>query len=102
MSKNCSQCAFCIVEMTGYSEYTITGTIYTCLGELNLKFPIDTEDCNPQQEAEAMAIADECPAYREGQSRGIGLGVDDAKQEFREWVAQLLPPAAGSEQGEKK
>jgi hypothetical protein len=89
--KSCASCAFCRDEQSGYSSWTITGSTYTCIQNLNPGFPLDDESTTESQQGVVLAFAEKCKAFRDGQRLMCGCGVDDETQELIDWARQFAP-----------
>lgn len=83
--KICSDCAYCIHEGTGYSEWTITGTDLVCMFKMRPDF--DTEYASDEDTAKLRAVAEACPHYTQGEGPRLGLFACDEGEQEAEWKA---------------
>jgi hypothetical protein len=67
----CTDCKFCVLHDTGYSNYTVEGTDADCLLDMNPDFPADSF----YETAEQLDFANVCPRFKEGS--GIHVDVDN-------------------------
>ena len=65
----CDNCKYCILEDTGYSNYTVEGTTVSCLLNHNPNFPKDYW----YGEEPTLAFATKCPQFTPGEGPQIDV-----------------------------
>ena len=68
----CDECKWCVLEDYGYSNYTVEGTGADCLLDLNPDLPAD----HRWGEASALAFANVCPRFKEGNPLLVDVETD--------------------------
>ena len=66
----CDECKFCILQDTGYSNWTVDGTDVSCFLDMNSSFPIDYWYGKTVE----LDFANICPRFKVGEP--IQLDVD--------------------------
>ena len=79
MSKQCDNCKFCVLQDTGYSNYTVEGTDVMCMLNLHPDTPFDRGSYFAQVDSRLL-YAEQCEGYAEGNP--VEIDCDREKAEY--------------------
>lgn len=69
----CTECKYCVMQDYGYSNYTVEGTMVSCLLDKNPEFPEDRW----YNEHITLGYAENCNSFSDGDAVLIDVEMDD-------------------------
>lgn len=71
--KGCTTCKWRMEKQTGYSNYTVIGSIYTCLKDANPGMPYDDETMSWEESSEIQKFGETCESHEEGDAASFDV-----------------------------